>query len=58
MAGMAGDAYCLNEMTFAGFEQEDVQSEMDRIKKTADDCLKRSCGFANAVDGVIYIGRE
>ena len=25
-------AHCLNEMTYAGFEQEDIQSEMDRIK--------------------------
>ena len=26
-------ACCLNEMTYAGFEQEDIQAEMDRIKK-------------------------
>ena len=25
-------AHCLIEMTFAGFEQEDIQSEIDRIK--------------------------
>ena len=24
-------------MTYAGFEQEDIQAEMDRIKKIADD---------------------
>ena len=30
-------AYCLNEMTYAGFEQDDIQAEIDRIKKIADD---------------------
>jgi len=30
-------AHCLNEMTFAGFEQEDIQAEMDSINKIADD---------------------
>ena len=30
-------AYCLNEMTYAGFEQEEIQAEIDRIKKIADD---------------------
>jgi hypothetical protein len=30
-------AHCLNEMTFAGFEQEKIQAEMDRINKIADD---------------------
>lgn len=30
-------AYCLNEMTYAGFEQEEIQAEIDRIKKMADD---------------------
>ena len=36
-SGLEIIAYCLNEMTYAGFEQEDIQSEMDRIKKIADD---------------------
>lgn len=30
-------AYCLNEMTYAGYEQEEIQAEIDRIKKMADD---------------------
>ncbi len=30
-------AHCLNEMTYAGFEQEDIQSEMDRIKEIKDE---------------------
>jgi len=34
--------YCLNEMTFAGFEQEDIQTEIDRINKIADDYDKMS----------------
>jgi len=29
-------AHCLNEMTYAGFEQEDIQAEIERIKKMAD----------------------
>jgi hypothetical protein len=29
--------YCLNEMTYAGFEQEVIQAEIDRIKEIADD---------------------
>lgn len=33
-------AYCLNEMTYAGFEQEDVQAEMDKLKQIADDYEK------------------
>lgn len=36
-SGLEIIAYCLNEMTYAGFEQEDIQAEMDRIKKIADD---------------------
>ena len=35
-------AYCLNEMTYAGFEQEDIQAEIDRIKQIADDYEKLS----------------
>lgn len=35
-------AYCLNEMTYVGFEQEDIQAEMDRIKQIADDYDKMS----------------
>jgi hypothetical protein len=30
-------AYCLNEMTYAGFEQEEIQAEINRIEKIADD---------------------
>ena len=30
-------AHCLNEMTYAGFEQEDIQAEIDRVKQIADD---------------------
>lgn len=30
-------AYCLNEMTYAGFEQEEIQAEIQRINKIADD---------------------
>ncbi len=30
-------AYCLNEMTYAGFEQEDIQSEINRIKEIKDE---------------------
>lgn len=33
-------AYCLNEMTYAGFEQEEVQAEMDKLKQIADDYEK------------------
>ena len=31
-------AHCLNEMTYAGFEQEEINSKMDRIKNKAE-CL-------------------
>jgi len=30
-------SYCLNEMTYAGFEQEEIQSEMDKIKAIKED---------------------
>jgi len=30
-------AHCLNEMTYAGFEQDDIQSEMDRIKSIKEE---------------------
>ena len=30
-------AHCLFEMTFIGFDQDDIQAEMDNIKKIADD---------------------
>jgi hypothetical protein len=33
-------AYCLHEMTYAGFEQEEIQAEIERIKKIADNYKK------------------
>lgn len=35
-------AYSLNEMTYAGFTQEDVQTQMDKLKKIVDDYEKMS----------------
>lgn len=35
-------AYCLDELTYAGFEQDEIQAEMNRIKKIADDFNKLS----------------
>ena len=35
-------AYCLNEMTCAGFAQEDIQAEIDKVKQIADDYGKMS----------------
>lgn len=33
-------SHCLYEMTFAGFEEEEIQEEWDSIKKTVDDYEK------------------
>ena len=33
-------AYCLDEITFIGFEQEDIQAEMDKLKKISDEYSK------------------
>ena len=30
-------SYCLNEMTYTGFEQEDIQAEINRIKEIKDE---------------------
>ncbi|CAL67525.1 DUF6557 family protein [Christiangramia forsetii] len=51
-------AHCLYEMTFAGFEEEEIQEQIDSIKKTAEDYemmseeekLKNATSFEELLD--------